>query len=96
MRINKVLVKPVVTEKAVDMYNREGKYTFEVDLFSTQSQIKKALKDVYDVEAIELRSNVLPGKRKRVPKTARFTTTQMRKKVIFKLRKGKLDIYQGE
>ncbi len=96
MRINKVLIKPVITEKAVDLFNREGRYTFEIDLAASQTDVKNALKEVYEVEAIELRSNVLPGKRKRIAKTARFTTTQMKKKVSFKLKKGKLDIYQGE
>jgi large subunit ribosomal protein L23 len=96
MRINNILIKPVVTEKAIDLHNREGKYTFEVSLYSTQREIKSALKDVYDIEVTALRSNVLPGKRRRIPKTPRFRTTEMTKKVIFKVKKGKLDIYQGE
>ncbi|HOM77770.1 50S ribosomal protein L23 [Patescibacteria group bacterium] len=96
MRINRVLIKPVVTEKALDLYNREGRYTFEVDLSASQSDVKNALRDVYQVDATAFRVNVLAGKRKRLPKTSRFITTQMRKKVTFKLKKGKLDIYQGE
>jgi len=85
-----------VTEKAVDLHNREGKYTFEVSLQSTHGQIKKALKEKYNVEAEDIKTHVLPGKRVRVPKTPRFRTSQMRKRAVFKLKKGNLDIYKGE
>ncbi len=95
MRINEVLIKPVVTEKAMDLYNREGKYTFEVDLWASKKDVKKAMKEVFDVEIEDVKIIVLPGKKRRVTKTSLFTTTQMKKKAIFKLKKGKLDIYQG-
>ena len=96
MRINKILMKPVVTEKAMALYNRDGKYTFKVDLWATKGQIKEALKDAFDVEAYDVKTLVMPGKRKRVGRTARFKTTPMTKKAVFKLKKGKLDFYTGE
>lgn len=93
MKINDVLIKPVVTEKATALYNRGGWYTFEVDLWATKGQISQALKETFDVVVGEIKTLVMPGKRRRVGKTARFTTTPMRKKAIFKLREGKLDFY---
>lgn len=94
--VENILIKPVVTEKAVDLHNREGKYTFEVSLQSTHGQIKNALKAKYNVEVGDIKTHVLPGKRVRISKTSRFTTSQMRKKAIFNLKKGNLDIYKGE
>lgn len=95
MRINKILIEPVVTEKAMDLHNREGMYTFKVDLWANKEQIKNSLKDTFGVEAYDIKTLVMPGKRKRIGKTAKFGRTSMTKKVIFKLKKGKLDFYTG-
>ncbi|MBD3366083.1 50S ribosomal protein L23 [candidate division WWE3 bacterium] len=96
MRINDVLLKPIVTEKTIALYNREGVYTFKVALDATKNQIRQALKDTFDVEAGDVRTLVMPGKRRRIARTARFKTTPMFKKAVFKLKKGKLDFYTSE
>lgn len=96
MKINNVLIKPIVTEKAINLYNQEGCYTFEVDLSADRGDIKRALQNAFDVEPYEIRTWVMPGKRRRVPNTSEFRTGPMKKKAIFKLKKGKLDIYAGE
>ena len=93
MRINRILIKPVITEKAMALNSQEGVYTMEVALDASKNQIKQSLRDVFEVEAYDVKTLVLPGKRKRVGKTSRFKTTQMTKKAIFKLKKGKLDFY---
>ncbi len=95
MRINKILIEPVVTEKAMDLHGREGMYTFKVDLWASKEQIKHSLEDTFGVEAYDIKTLVMPGKRKRIGKTAKFGRTPMTKKVIFKLKKGKLDFYTG-
>jgi len=96
MRINKVLIKPLVTEKTTGLHNREGVYTMYVDLDASKNQIKQALKDTFDVEAYNIKTVTMPGKRKRVGKTWRFRTAQMTKKAFFKLKRGKLDFYTEE
>jgi len=96
MQINNILIKPVITEKATALHGQEGTYTFKVGLKVSKNQIKQSLKDTFDVEAYDIKTLVMPGKRKRVGKTARFGTTPMEKKAIFKLKKGKLDFYTGE
>jgi ribosomal protein L23 len=95
MRINKTLIKPVVTEKAVALHDSEGKFTMEVDLWATKKDIKNSMRDVFDVEIYDIRMLVSPGKRRRLARTPRFVTTPMKKKAIFKLKDGKLDFYQG-
>lgn len=96
MKINKVLTKPTVTEKTIDLYNSEGVYTMGVIRSASKNQVKQALKDTFDVEAYAIKTITMPGKRRRVGKTSRFRTTQMTKKVLFKLKKGKLDFYTKE
>ncbi len=96
MRINKVLIKPIITEKSIALNKSQGVYTFEVDLYASQGAIRQALRDVYGVDVYDLHTHVLPGKRRRVARTHRFRTTPMRKRALFRIRNGKLDIYQGE
>ena len=46
----KVIVKPVVTEKAVSLIERENKLTFVVDRRATKGDIKRAVEAMFDVE----------------------------------------------
>ncbi|NJE30543.1 50S ribosomal protein L23 [Thermococcus sp. 18S1] len=46
----KVIVKPVVTEKAVAMIENENKLTFIVDKRATKQDIKKAVEAMFEVK----------------------------------------------
>ncbi|CAD5243581.1 50S ribosomal protein L23 [Thermococcus camini] len=46
----KVIVKPVVTEKAVAMIENENKLTFIVDRRATKQDIKNAVEAMFDVK----------------------------------------------
>lgn len=50
MDIYKVIVRPVVTEKAVSMIETENKLTFIVDRRATKSDIRKAVEEIYGVK----------------------------------------------
>jgi len=53
----KVIVKPVVTEKAVSMVEKENKLTFIVDRRATKQDIKRAVEEMFEVKV--QRVNVL-------------------------------------
>ncbi len=46
----KVIVKPVVTEKAVAMIENENKLTFIVDKRATKGDIKRAVEEMFNVK----------------------------------------------
>jgi large subunit ribosomal protein L23 len=46
----KVIVKPVVTEKAVAMIENENKLTFIVDKRATKQDIKRAVEEMFEVK----------------------------------------------
>ncbi|ANF22821.1 50S ribosomal protein L23 [Thermococcus sp. CX2] len=46
----KVIVRPVVTEKAVAMIENENKLTFIVDRRATKSDIKRAVEEMFQVK----------------------------------------------
>lgn len=59
------LVKyPVITEKYCKLIEN-NQYTFDVDLKLTKPQIKKLLKDLFQVDVISVNTHRPPGKKKR-------------------------------
>jgi len=46
----KVIIRPVVTEKAVAMIENENKLTFIVDKRATKQDIKRAVEAMFDVK----------------------------------------------
>ncbi len=46
----KVIVRPLVTEKAVSMIERENKLTFIVDKKATRADIKRAVEEMFEVK----------------------------------------------
>lgn len=62
--MKEVLIKPVVTEKSMDL-SAQGKYFFEVGKKSNKNEIKKAVQDTYKVDVISVNvSNRKPKKRR--------------------------------
>jgi len=59
-----LIKKPWVTEKATDLTAR-GKYVFLVTSHATKQEIKKAVKDVYKVDAVAVNVVNRIGKQKR-------------------------------
>ncbi|MDI3474885.1 MAG: large subunit ribosomal protein [Thermococcaceae archaeon] len=46
----KVIVRPLVTEKAVSLIERENKLTFIVDKRATKADIKRAVEEMFNVK----------------------------------------------
>ena len=96
MRLNNIIIKPIVTEKSVDL-TKDGKYTFRVHLKAHKGLIASELSKMYGVDVVDVNTSIVPGKKKRILKTRRFTKTSKWKKAIIKLKEGqKLDIIPKE
>lgn len=56
MRLYNILLKPIVTEKTANMSVKKSCYAFEVDDSATKIDIKKAVKQIYnvDVESVNI------------------------------------------
>ena len=46
----KVIIRPVVTEKAVSLIEKENKLTFIVDRRATKQDIRRAVEEIYNVK----------------------------------------------
>lgn len=92
MQVNDVLVKPVLTEKGVQMANKQT-YLFEVSLNSTKHQVRTALEAIYDVEVKDIKIMIRKGKERRVGKRMMTKKTADRKIAVITLIKGKISVF---
>ena len=56
MRPDEVILYPLMTEKAIDLVERENKFIFVVDRRSSKTDIAKAITELYEVEVDEVRT----------------------------------------
>lgn len=68
MRLQEVLVRPVITEKVNGQMEKENRYTFVVDKRSNKLEIKEAVENFYSVKVEGVNTIVVPAKNK-----SRFT-----------------------
>ncbi len=88
-----VLIRPVVTEKALSMME-ENKYTFFVNTDANKIEIKNAVKKQFDVDVDKVTTVTVRGKKRR---QGRFVgKTSDRKKAIVKLKAGsKIELFEN-
>ncbi len=81
-----VLIRPLVTEKAVNLAQEQNKYTFFVDKRANKIEIKKAVEEIFDVKVAAVNTMIVRGKKKRVGRYEGLRPT--RKKAIITLAEG--------
>ncbi|MCY0868798.1 MAG: 50S ribosomal protein L23 [Desulfurococcus sp.] len=59
-RLYKVIVRPVQSEKALVLIDKENTLTFIVDLKATKTEIKKAVEELFNVKVAEVRTLITP------------------------------------
>jgi large subunit ribosomal protein L23 len=89
-----VIIKPLVTEQAVNRAQNDNKYSFIVNRQANKIEIKKAVEDLFKVKVLSVNTAVVKGKNKKVGKYTGHTAT--RKKAIVTLQQGdKIEIFEG-
>jgi large subunit ribosomal protein L23 len=87
MRLSKAIIRPILTEKSMAL-QADNKYVFKVNTKSSKGAIKNEIKRLYDVEVEEINTMVMPGKKRRIIGTRRFTKTKRWKKAVVRLKEG--------
>ena len=65
MDIKSILVRPIITEKASVLTDRNNQVVFEVVRKANKHQIRDAIESAYGVEVKNLATMIVPGKLKR-------------------------------
>lgn len=92
----KILIKPVITEKAERLTDNQEQYTFIVDKTVNKIEVKNAIEDMYGVTVERVNTLVMPGKVKnRTTKSGIIRgRVPAHKKAIVTLAKGEtIDLY---
>ncbi|HEY4694713.1 MAG TPA: 50S ribosomal protein L23 [Candidatus Nanoarchaeia archaeon] len=94
MQSLKVIKKPVITEKALSEAEG-GEYTFEVDKKATKAEIAKAVKEMYEVDVVRIKTRVIKNRHRRILRTSRRAKLGPVKKATVKVGKEqKIDIFE--
>ena len=59
-----ILIKPIITEKAENLSENLGQYSFVVNQSANKIEIRKAVEDLYNVTVTSVNTAVMPGKAK--------------------------------
>jgi large subunit ribosomal protein L23 len=84
--IYKVIKAPVITEKSTGLGLVGNKFAFWVDLKAGKGDIKEAVQKIFGVTVIGVQTQRVPGKIKRMGKSA--GKTSVRKKAYITLKEG--------
>ncbi len=60
MRAEEVILYPLMTEKAIDLIERENKIVFIVDRRANKRDIARAVEELYDVKVEKVRALITP------------------------------------
>jgi large subunit ribosomal protein L23 len=92
-RAYRVLVKPMVTEKATNL-SSENQYVFMVDIDANKIDVARAIFEVYGVKPVSI--NMIKSKGKTVRRGRITGRRKDFKKAIVKLKKGEtISVYEG-
>ena len=98
MKLQEVLIKPILTEKANLQQTKLQKYSFRVDKKANKLEIKKAIEGFYGVTVTSVNTLVAPAKNKSRSTKAGYIkgTKSSYKKALVTVSEGEtIDLYGG-
>ena len=92
--LREVIRRPLITERATQLQEANGKYSFEVDRRANKIDVKRAVEAMFDVQVIKINTTSVRGKVKRL---GRFVGRRSNwKKAIVTLASGQsIDIFES-
>ena len=94
MNSNDIIIRPIISEKTTGLME-ENKYVFEVSRKANKKKVKKAIKDLFEIDAEKVNIMNVRGKNRRL----RFRVGKRAawKKAIVTLTAGqKIEIFDGQ
>jgi large subunit ribosomal protein L23 len=93
MMYQDILIRPVSSEKATSL-REQDKYVFVVHPDATKTQIKEAVRKLFNVKVVSCTTMNVSGKEKRLRGRPGFTSSY--KKAIVRLAKGEtIKVFEG-
>ncbi len=92
MKIDEVLLKPMLTEKATNLAN-DKVYMFETHLKANKHNVALALEKLYKVKVKQVKIMIRKGKKRKVGKKMAIKSLAAKKIAFVKLSEGKIDLF---
>ncbi|MBI4009035.1 50S ribosomal protein L23 [Candidatus Roizmanbacteria bacterium] len=92
MKINEILLKPIITEKATNLSQKKV-YMFEVHIKANKDQIGEALEKLYQVEVNDVKIMIRKGKVRKLGRRMSIKKMKDRKIAFVSLRKGEINLF---
>lgn len=92
MKINDVILNPVITEKTTRL-SQEKVYAFQVHMDANKFQIAQTIEKLYGVEVDSIRMMTRKGKEKRVGRKMIYKQMPDKKVALIKVKKGTIDLF---
>ncbi|RKZ34319.1 50S ribosomal protein L23 [bacterium] len=90
----KIIVSPIITEKATVLREAENKYSFYVHPEASKNDIRRSVEKIFNVEVVNIWTHILPGK-PRIRGRYRGRTPA-KKKAIVQIREGQtIPFFEG-
>jgi large subunit ribosomal protein L23 len=94
LTIERIIKKPLLTEKSTRETEVNNRYGFVVDMQASKHQIKDAVETLFDVKVSKVWTSVTPGKMKRFGRYSKKTAPV--KKAYVQTEQGqKIEFYKG-
>jgi len=83
-----IIIRPVITEKSNRLMEDYNKYTFEVTLDASKSEIKNAIEELFGVKVKKVNTMIVKPKKRVMGRFRQYGTTKKWKKAIVTLEPG--------
>lgn len=87
----RVILRPIITEKATNDSELNNRYAFFVDTKSNKIEIKKAIQSMYNVDVLSVKTMVYAPKVK-----SRYTKSGLQVGATNKMKKAIVEIAEGQ
>ena len=87
MNLTYLIKRPVITEKSLEATKRNS-YTFEVDAGANKDQIKRAMKEIFQVDVVNVRTSIKKPVTKSTGRKKMPGFTATIKKAIIEIKAG--------
>ncbi|GLB46607.1 50S ribosomal protein L23 [Philodulcilactobacillus myokoensis] len=95
MESRDVILRPVITESSTALMD-DKKYTFDVDLRATKTQVKSAVEDIFNVNVVKVNIMNVRGKLKRQGRYVGYTKKRRKAVVTLSSDSNSIDIFNDK
>jgi large subunit ribosomal protein L23 len=94
-KIFEIIRRPIISEKSAALTEVAGKYAFEVLASANKNEVKDAVEKLFNVKVKSVRTMVMHGKLKRLPR-AEVKLANWKKAIVTLAEGNKIDFFQAK